>query len=328
MRLLVTGGAGYIGSHAVRHLLEHGHDVWIYDNLSRGHAQAVPANCLIRGELADTPALEAALRSRSIEAVVHFAALTYVGESTQEPERYYQNNVVNTLNLLAAMRRTGVNQFVFSSTAATYGSPEKVPISEDEPLRPINPYGRGKMVVELALADYAAAYGLAYVSLRYFNAAGANPAGDLGEDHDPETHLIPLILQVALGHRACLEVFGTDYPTSDGTCVRDYVHVQDLAEAHRLALNALRHGQGRCFNLGNSRGHSVREVHRACEEVTGKRIPIRECPRRPGDPPVLVASSVRAEQELGWRPRFADLHKIVETAWRWHSSHPRGYGRT
>jgi UDP-glucose-4-epimerase GalE len=229
MRILITGGAGYIGSHALRLFLARGHEAWAYDNLGHGHRQAVPPGRLVTGELADGAALERVLHERGIEAVVHFAAFAYVGESVQQPERYYQNNVVATLALLAAMRRCGVGRIVFSSTCATYGVPERVPIPEDEPQRPINPYGRAKLVVEWALADYASAYGLGYAALRYFNAAGASAAGDIGEDHDPETHLIPLALQVALGQRPSLSVFGTDYPTPDGTCVRDYVHVDDLA---------------------------------------------------------------------------------------------------
>jgi UDP-glucose-4-epimerase GalE len=257
--------------------------------------------------------------------VVHFAAFTYVGESVDEPERYYQNNLVSTLGLLGAMRRVGVARIVFSSTAATYGIPQRVPIAEDEPQQPINPYGRAKLAVEWALADYAAAYGLAYASLRYFNAAGASPEGDLGEDHDPETHLVPLVLQVALGQRPQIDIFGTDYPTPDGTCVRDYIHVVDLAEAHLLALERLAPERGQVYNLGNGHGYSVRQVIEACQQVTGRKIAQREAPRRAGDPPVLVASSERAMRELGWKPRFADLRSIVETAWRWHQAHPHGY---
>jgi UDP-glucose-4-epimerase GalE len=325
MRVLVTGGAGYIGSHALRLFLARGHDAWAYDNLVYGHAQAVPPDRLLQGDLADGAALEEALRERRVEAVVHFAAFAYVGESVQEPERYYQNNLVASLGLLAAMRRCGVGRIVFSSTCATYGIPERVPIPEDEPQKPINPYGRAKLAVEWALADYAAAYGLGYAALRYFNAAGASPDGAIGEDHDPETHLIPLLLQVALGQRASVQVFGADYPTPDGTCVRDYVHVDDLAEAHLLALERLEPGRGLAYNLGTGQGHSVREVVRTCEEVTGRPIAVVQAPRRPGDPPFLVAAAERARRELGWRPRFGDLRGIVETAWRWHQGHPRGY---
>jgi UDP-glucose-4-epimerase GalE len=326
MRILVTGGAGYIGSHAVKLFLSRGHDVWVYDNLSEGHRRAVPAERLIVGDLNEVQRLDHALMLHRIEAVVHFAAFTYVGESVRDPGKYYQNNLVNTLNLLECLRRQQVGRFVFSSTAATYGVPERVPIPEDEPQRPINPYGAGKLAVERALADYAAAYGWGYAALRYFNAAGASPDGTIGEDHDPETHLIPLVLQAVQGRRPHIEVFGTDYPTPDGTCVRDYIHVDDLAEAHLLALEALRPGKGLHYNLGIGRGYSVREVIRTAEEVTGKPVPVKEGPRRPGDPPVLVASSDRIQRELGWRPRYAELRPIVETAWNWHRNHPRGYG--
>jgi UDP-glucose-4-epimerase GalE len=325
MRILVTGGAGYIGSHAVRLFLARGHDVWVYDNLSVGHRAAVPAERLIVGDLAEVQRLDHALLMHRIEAVVHFAAWTYVGESVREPAKYYQNNVVNTLNLLECMRRHRVERFVFSSTAATYGVPEQVPITEDEPQRPINPYGAGKLVVERALADYAAAYGWSYAALRYFNAAGASSDGTIGEDHDPETHLIPLVLQTVLGQKPHIEVFGTDYPTPDGTCVRDYIHVEDLAEAHLLALERQQPGQGLRYNLGIGRGYSVREVIRTVEEVTGKKVPVKEGPRRPGDPPVLVASSAKIQRELGWHPRYPELRPIVETAWTWHRLHPRGY---
>lgn len=326
MRILVTGGAGYIGSHAARLFLQRGHDVWAYDNLSRGHARAAPPGRLIVGELTDQDRLAGAMRRLGIEAVVHFAAFTYVGESVKDPARYYRNNLGATLCLLDAMRGCGVNRLVFSSTAAVYGLPDRVPITEDTATNPINPYGRAKLGVEQVLADYAAAYGLGYAALRYFNAAGASPDGDLGEDHDPETHLIPIILRAALGLRDGVEVFGTDYPTPDGTCVRDYVHVEDLAEAHLLALEAAEPGRGRAYNLGTGCGNSVREVIEACEAVSERPIEVSYGPRRAGDPPVLVASAERASHELGWRPRYRDLRQIVETAWRWHSTHPLGYG--
>jgi UDP-glucose-4-epimerase GalE len=326
MRILVTGGAGYIGSHAVRLFLARGHDVWVYDNLVFGHRAAVPAERLIVADLAEPQRLDHVLVERRIEAVVHFAAFAFVGESVQHPAKYYQNNLVNALNLLDAVRRHKVGRFVFSSTCATYGVPEKVPITEDTPQRPINPYGQTKLAFEHALADYAAAYGLGYAALRYFNAAGASPDGGIGEDHEPETHLIPLALQAVQGIRPPLTVFGTDYPTADGTCVRDYVHVDDLAEAHLLALEKIEAGKGLCLNLGTGRGHSVREVVRACEEVTGKPVPLREGPRRAGDPPALVAAAGRANEVLGWRPRYIDLRAVVETAWNWHRTHPKGYG--
>jgi UDP-glucose-4-epimerase GalE len=286
----------------------------------------VPAERLIVADLAEGQRLDHVLVERRIEAVVHFAAFAFVGESVQQPAKYYQNNLVNALNLLEAARRHKVGRFVFSSTCATYGVPEKVPITEDTPQRPINPYGQTKLAFERALADYAAAYGLGYAALRYFNAAGASPDGGIGEDHEPETHLIPLALQAIQGTRPPLTVFGTDYPTPDGTCIRDYIHVDDLAEAHLLALEKIEPVKGMCLNLGTGRGHSVREVVRACEEVTGKPVPLREGPRRPGDPPALVAAADRANQVLGWRPRYTDLRPIVETAWNWHRTHPKGYG--
>jgi len=325
MRILVTGGAGYIGSHAVKRFLARGHDVWVYDNLSMGHRAAVAAERLIEADLSEGQRLDHALMLHRIEAVVHFAAFAFVGESVTHPAKYYHNNLVNTLQLLDALRRHQIARFVFSSTCATYGVPEKVPITEDEKQRPINPYGHTKLAVEYALADYAAAYGWGYAALRYFNAAGAAPDGAIGEDHDPETHLIPIVLQAAMGQRPAVEVFGTDYPTPDGTCVRDYIHVDDLADAHLLALEALAPGKHLRYNLGTGRGYSVREVIRAAEEVTGRKVPVKEGPRRPGDPPVLVAASEKVQRELGWKPRYTDIKAIIETAWKWHKAHPKGY---
>jgi UDP-glucose-4-epimerase GalE len=325
MRILITGGAGYIGSHAVRLFLERGHDVWVYDNLSMGHKKAVPADRLIVGDLAESERLDHALMIHRIEAVVHFAAFAYVGESVRDPGKYYRNNLVNTLNLMECLRRHGIGRFVFSSTCAIYGIPQSMPITEDEPQRPINPYGNGKLAVERALADYAAAHQWAYAALRYFNASGASADATLGEDHDPETHLIPLVLQVALGQSPHIEVFGTDYPTPDGTCIRDYIHVSDLAEAHLLALERLQPGVGLKYNLGTGKGYSVREVIQACEEVTGKKIAVKEGPRRPGDPPALVAAADKVRTELGWQPRYTNLREIVETAWKWHRTHAQGY---
>lgn len=325
MRILVSGGAGYVGSHAVRLLERAGHDVWVYDNLSRGHRGAVPPGRLIEGELADRGRLTAALRERSIDAVMHFAAFALVGESVADPGLYYQNNVVGSLSLLEAMRDAGVRRIVFSSTTATYGAPERVPIVEDEPQRPINPYGFTKLVIEQALADYAAAYGFGYAALRYFNASGASPEGGLGEDHAPESHLIPLVLQVALGQRPHITVFGNDYPTPDGTCIRDYVHVDDLGQAHLLALDRLEPGTALKLNLGTGRGHSVLEVIEACRRVTGHPIPVVQGARRPGDPPLLVADASRARALLGWQPRYAGIDEIVATAWAWHRAHPQGY---
>lgn len=325
MRILVTGGAGYIGSHAVRHFFEHGHDVWVYDNLVFGHEAAVPADRLIVADLAERERLTSVLREKHIEAVVHFAAYAYVGESVQDPLKYYRNNAALTLELLEAMRAADVYQIVFSSTCATYGIPETVPITEITPQQPINPYGRTKLIIEWALADAAAAYGLGYAALRYFNAAGAHPNGEIGEDHNPETHLIPLVLQTALGQRLAVHVFGTDYPTPDGTCIRDYIHVDDLASAHLAALLKLESGKGLVLNLGTGRGYSVREVIDTCAEVTGMPIFATETARRPGDPPALIAAADKAHRVLGWEPRYRDLHDIVETAWKWHRSHPHGY---
>lgn len=325
VKVLVTGGAGYIGSHAVRLLARAGHDVWVYDNLSFGHRQAVPAGRLIEGQLNDRPALIAALRERQIDAVMHFAALASVGESVVEPARYYQNNVAGSLNLLEAMRETGVLRIVFSSTTATYGVPDRMPITEDTPQQPVNPYGFSKLVVEQAMADYAQAYGLGYAALRYFNAAGASPDGDLGEDHDPETHLIPIVLAVALGQRPGVTIFGDDYPTLDGTCIRDYVHVDDLGTAHVAALEKIVSGQSLQLNLGTGRGYSVREVIEACRRVTGHPIPAQSGARRAGDPPELVADSSQARRVLCWQPKYTDVESIIRTAWAWHSTHPHGY---
>jgi UDP-glucose-4-epimerase GalE len=326
MRILVTGGAGYIGSHAVRLFLASGHDVWVYDNLSTGHRKAVPAERLIVGDLNELHRLDQVLLERPLDAVVHFAASAYVGESVRDPAKYYQNNLVNTLALMECLRRHGVWRFVLSSTCATYGVPEGVPITEAETAKPISPYGATKHAVERALADYATAYGWGYAALRYFNAAGASPDGDIGEDHEPETHLLPLVLLTALGRRPSVEVFGTDYPTPDGTCIRDYVHVDDLAEAHLLTLQRLERGKGLHYNVGTGRGYSVREVIRAAEAIAGVAISTIEGPRRAGDPAVLVASSEKIQRELGWMPRYTDLESILRTAWHWHQRHPKGYG--
>ena len=325
MNILVTGGAGYIGSHAVRFLTERGHQVWVFDNLSTGHPEAVSSDRLIQGELRDEATIAKSLQEHRIDSVMHFAACALVGESVVDPEKYYQNNVVGTLTLLRAMRAAGVSRFVFSSTAATYGTPERSPITEKEAQQPINPYGRTKLLIEEALRDYSKAYGWSYAALRYFNAAGAARDGKIGEDHDPETHLIPLILQVALGQRAAITIFGDDYETADGTCIRDYIHVEDLAAAHLAALERLSPGVGLEMNLGTGRGHSVREVVDACHRVSGHSIPITIGPRRPGDPAVLVADSTLAQRELSWSPEYTSLERIVATAWNWHRHHPRGY---
>ncbi|HZZ80378.1 MAG TPA: UDP-glucose 4-epimerase GalE [Gemmataceae bacterium] len=325
MNILVTGGAGYIGSHAVKLFLSRGHDVTVYDNLVYGHRQAVPAERLIVGDLNETHRIDQVLVEKRIDAVVHFAAYTYVGESVQNPAKYWQNNVVNTLNLFECLRRHNVKRFVFSSTAATFGTPDEMPITETTPQKPINPYGASKLTVERVLADYSHAYQWGFAALRYFNASGAAADGSIGEDHTPETHLIPLIIQAVLGQRPHIEIFGTDYPTPDGTCIRDYIHVDDLADAHLLALEKLQPGQQMHYNLGIGRGYSVREVIAAVEAVTGKKVPIKEGGRREGDPPVLVASSDKIQKELGWKPRFNDIKSIVESAWNWHKAHPKGY---
>jgi UDP-glucose-4-epimerase GalE len=311
----------------VKALLAKGHAVTAFDNLSAGHRQAVPAECLVVGDLRDVDHLDHVLVVNRIEAVVHFAAHCYVGESVTEPAKYYVNNVVHTLNLLERVRKHGIGRFVFSSSCATYGVPDRVPIDETTSQRPVNPYGNTKLVAEYALRDYAAAYGIGAVALRYFNAAGAAADGSLGEDHDPETHLIPIVLQVALGKRPHVAIFGTDYPTADGTCIRDYVHVDDLAEAHVLALGKMTPGRFAAFNVGTGLGHSVREVIHTAEAVTGKKVQTVESPRRAGDPAELVAAASAVRKELGWKPRYPDLETIVRHAWDWMRAHPNGYGK-
>jgi UDP-glucose-4-epimerase GalE len=326
MKVLLTGGAGYVGSHCAKLLRESGHDVWVYDNLVFGHREAVPSERLIEGDLLDGEKLAAAFRDHRIEAVMHFAAFAYVGESVTDPAKYYHNNVVGTLSLLDAMRAADVKKIVFSSTCATYGIPEKVPITEAEKQQPINPYGFTKLVIEHALADYAHAYGFGYAALRYFNASGAAEDGSIGEDHDPETHLIPLVLQVALGQRKEVLVFGDDYPTPDGTCIRDYIHVDDLGRAHIAALEQLKPGSELKLNLGTGAGASVQEVIEAARRVTGHSIPARVVERRPGDPPALVADASLARKALNWTPKYVGIEPIVASAWKWHRAHPNGYG--
>ena len=325
MRILVTGGAGYIGSVVTRELVQAGHQVIVYDNLRRGHRQALPGEAeLCIGDVGERTALEAVFRRQTIDAVMHFAALIEVGESMKAPERYFRNNTASTLTLLEAMLENRVNRFVFSSTAALYGSPDRTPIEETDQLRPANVYGESKYLVERVLDWLEQTRGLRYASLRYFNAAGA--AGpDLGEDHQPESHLIPLVLKVALGQRESIAIYGTDYPTPDGTCIRDYIHVADLASAHLLALDALGHHSRLVYNLGNGLGFSVRKVIDVARRVTGHPIPAVDSPRRPGDPATLVASSEKIRRELGWRPKFPALESIVATAWEWHRKHPMGY---
>lgn len=316
--VLVTGGAGYIGSHNVKYLIAKGYQVVVMDDLSGGFADAVPGAVFIRGNIGDAALLDRVLSEHAVDAVLNFASFIQVGESVQQPSKYYLNNVGNTLVLLDAMVRHNVRRLVFSSTAAIFGNPEYTPIDEAHPKAPINPYGRSKWLVEQLLQDYASAYGLHSVCLRYFNAAGADPDGQLGERHDPETHLIPLILQAASGRRSHVTVFGEDYDTPDGTCVRDYIHVEDLAQAHWLALRYLvARRQSGAFNLGNGNGYSIREVIDAVKRVTGRQFRVEFGPRRAGDPAILVADSRQAQQELGWRPRFASLDDIVRHAWAW-----------
>jgi len=335
--VLVTGGAGYVGSHAVKALASAGHDVVVYDDLSAGHPEAVSAVAgafparhvsLVPGDIADTAGVESVLRRAGATAVMHFAARLLVGESVRDPFAYYRVNVGGTLSVLEAMARAGVRHFVFSSTAATFGEPERVPIDEGHSQRPINPYGETKLAVERALPHVERAHGIRHVILRYFNASGADPEGLLGEDHDPEEHLIPRALAAAVGGPG-LTVFGDDYPTPDGTCIRDFVHVSDLADAHLLALARLEGGgASSAYNLGNGDGRSVREVLDAVAAVGGRPVPHAVGPRRPGDPARLVAASARARAELGWSPRRHRLETIVDTAWRWHAAHPRGYGES
>lgn len=326
MAVLVTGGAGYIGSHTVAELLDRGEDVVIVDNLYQGHREAVLGGKLYVGDLRDSEFMDTVFKENSIESVIHFAANSLVGESMQNPAKYYHNNVYGTLCLLEKMNEYGVKKIVFSSTAATYGEPENVPIRETDRTLPTNTYGETKLAMEHMMKWFDTAHGIKYVSLRYFNAAGAHDSGKIGEDHTPETHLIPLILQVALGKREKISMFGDDYNTPDGTCVRDYIHVMDLADAHILALGKLRDGgESRIFNLGNGQGYSVKEVVEVVRKVTGHPIPAVVEPRRAGDPAVLIASSDKTREELGWNPKRASLEKIIEDAWSWHQKHPDGY---
>ena len=325
--IMVAGGAGYIGSHCLWLLRQKGYEAFAYDNLSEGHRAGVLDADLVEGELNDGELVEKTLRERDVEAVFHFAANCYVGVSVTDPARYYENNVVTTKVLLDAMVRADVGYFIFSSTCATYGDPVQERMDESHPQWPINPYGWTKFMVERMLADYAHAYGLWQVSLRYFNAAGAHPDGMIGEYHDPETHLIPLVLMVPMGLRGDIKVFGDDYDTPDGTCVRDYIHVLDLSEAHLAGLDYLRKGgELTAFNLGNGAGYSVLEVIRSAEEVTGKTVPFTMTPRRAGDPACLVGDASLTLKTLGWRQSHGDLRTIIETAWAWHSSHPGGFG--
>ena len=323
MRLLVTGGAGYIGSVVTSQLLGNGHEVTVLDDLSKGHGDAVPEKAeFAEGSLLDGERVSEVL-SGGFDGVLHFAALSLVGQSVEEPELYYRNNVCGTLNLLEAMRESGVPRLVFSSTAAVYGEPEEVPIKEDAPAVPTNPYGHSKLAVDRMIGSVAKARGLAATSLRYFNVAGASD--DLGEDHEPETHLIPLVLRAASGERDHMDIYGTDYDTRDGTAVRDYIHVEDLGRAHLLALDGAREGEHGIYNLGNGEGFSVRQVIETAREVTGEEIKAVEAPRRPGDPPILVASSEKIKEDLGWEPEKPELRAMISDAWEWMRKYPRGY---
>ena len=323
MKLLVTGGAGYIGSVVSRQLLDDGHEVVVFDNLERGHRAAVaPRARLVQADLRDADAVRAAV-SEGFDGVLNFAALALVGEAVSHPERYYHNNVVGTLNLLDAMRTAEIPRLVFSSTCAVYGQPDEVPISEAAPPRPTSPYGASKLAVDQMIGDYCRASAIGAVSLRYFNVAGASR--DVGEDHEPETHLIPNVLRAALGLIPHVEVYGTDYPTPDGTAIRDYIHIEDLSAAHLLALGGARGGEHRIFNLGNGTGFSVREVIDAARQVTGRQIPVTEAPRRPGDPPRLVAAGQRIRAELGWAPNKPELAQMIGDAWVFAQARPQGY---
>ena len=314
--ILVTGGAGYIGTHVCKTLSKAGYIPITYDNLVYGHRSAVKWGPLEEGDISDRQRLESVIDKYKPMAVMHFAAYAYVGESVDNPSKYYHNNVAGSLTLLETMRQCGIDKIIFSSTCATYGMPEQIPITEDHPQNPINPYGRSKLMIEWMLEDFAHAYGLKYVSLRYFNAAGADPDAEIGENHDPETHLIPLVLDVASGRRDHLHIYGTDYDTPDGTCIRDYIHVTDLADAHLLALGYLMAGgRSDVFNLGNGNGFSVRKVIEAAMKITGRNITLRESNRRPGDPPVLIGNSDRMTNCLGWQPKYCSLEEIIATAW-------------
>ena len=324
MRILVVGGAGYVGSHCLQKLLATHHDAWAYDNLSQGHREAVPEGRLIIGDLLDTELLIKTMKTHGIDVVLHFAAKALVGESVVRPDMYYKTNVTGTLSLLDAMVAADVKKIVFSSTCAVFGSVPP-PITENLPKNPINPYGFTKLVIERALADYAAAFELEAAALRYFNACGASTDGSIGEDHDPESHLIPIVLQVALGQRPHVQIFGTDYPTPDGTCIRDYVHVQDLADAHLRVINHLKAGQLVDYNLGTGVGVSVREVIETARRVTGKPIAVVESPRRSGDPAVLMGDASKALRELGWSAKFKAIELVIESAWAWHQANPSGF---
>jgi len=327
MAVLVTGGLGYVGSHAVKMLMERGESVVSLDDLVFGHVEASSGSEVVIGDIGDKELLRKIFSTHDIDSIMHFAAFADVGESVADPQKYYITNVSKSLAMLEVMLEFDIKMMIFSSSAATFGEPTQIPIPEDHPKDPTNPYGRSKLMLEEILKEYEHAYGLRSISFRYFNASGADPSGSIGEDHKPEHHIIPLVLEVAMGRREKFSMFGTDWPTPDGTCIRDYVHVTDLAQAHVLGLDALRKGKGTTvYNLGNGSGYSNRQVIATAEEVTGKKINVVDAPRRPGDPAVLVASSRKAVEELGWSPKYPDLKTIIETAWNWHSNHPNGYG--
>ncbi len=326
MNVLVCGGAGYIGSNMTALLAREGHKPIVLDNFSKGHRAAVKGIQVVTGDLADRALLVKTLGELGIEAVMHFAAYIEVGESVREPLKYYQNNLSNTQNLLSAMQEAGVEKFVFSSTAAVYGMPQRVPITEDTPKEPINPYGETKLAVERMCHYQSQAGRLRFAALRYFNACGAGDDGAQGEDHRPESHLIPLTIQAAMGKRPDIRIYGTDYPTPDGTCIRDYIHIDDLCRAHLLALKKLDERAELAYNLGNGQGYSVRQVIDTVKRVCGRDFKVVEVERRPGDPPVLTSDASKAKNELGWRPEKPQLEKMVATAWKWHTEHPNGYG--
>ncbi|MBI9018620.1 MAG: UDP-glucose 4-epimerase GalE [Phycisphaerae bacterium] len=326
MNILATGGAGYVGSTVLRQLLKQGHNCWAYDNLSKGFTEAVPDGHLIEGDLADYDKLVSVMKEKKIDAIMHFAASIAVGESCQMPREYYRNNVVNSLTLLDSMQDAGVGKIVFSSTAAVFApAKEGASLNEESPKDPDSPYAFSKYAIERMIQHFSKAYGIGFTILRYFNACGADPTGQYGEAHEPETHLIPLVLQVPLGQRESISVFGNDYPTEDGTCVRDYIHVQDLADAHIRAVENMEVGKGNFYNIGTGKGNSVMEVIRAAEEVVGQQIPYVISGRRDGDTAVLVASSDKLKSELGWVPKYTDIKDIIADAWRWHKDHPNGY---
>lgn len=321
MNTLVTGGAGYIGSHTVKALKKKGYFTVVYDNLSTGHEYAAKGDAFVKGDIFDSDLLSNIIKKYNIDSIIHFAAYSIVGESMENPKKYYINNVEGTLNLLNTMLDNNINNIVFSSTAAVYGEPKIIPITEDCPKNPTNVYGKTKLIIENILEDYSKAYGLKYIALRYFNACGADPIGDIGEDHNPETHLIPLVLQTCAGKRKSIKIFGQDYPTKDGTCIRDYIHVNDLANAHILAIQSLSNGhKSDVYNLGNGNGFSVKEIIDTAEKVTRIKINKEIADRRSGDPAILIASSDKIKKDLGWKPKYTDVNEIIQTAWNWHKN--------